>query len=229
MRHRLSFALAVLAALCAAASASAVFGGMPDTRGFIGGAIQQQTQNGVTGFERCSGFLIGPTSFVTAAHCFDPNGAPIQVTFDQNLSPSTSHFVTATIAGTFDDIAVLTVPAQPGPYATLGSAAGVSTVDVAGYGVAAFAEPKKVPTGFGTRLVATTSVKSAGNQADESLKLLADPGGCFGDSGGPNFISGTNVVVAITTSGLKNCNGVSYSERLDTPGALNFLTQFVNR
>ncbi len=229
MRLRLTLVFAFVAALCGAGSAFGVFQGTPDGRSFVGGVIQQQTHGGVTGFERCSGFLIGPTSFVTAAHCFDPNGGPIQVTFDQNLSPSTSHFVTATIAGTFGDIAVLTVPSQPGPYATLGSSADVSTVDVAGYGVAGFLGPKKVPTGFGVRMVATTSVKSAGNQADEFLKVLADPGGCLGDSGGPNFISGTNTVVAITTSGMKNCNGIAYSERLDTPGALNLLTPFVNR
>src|SRR5262249_7721018 len=157
-----------------------------------------------------------------AAHCFDPNGAPIQVTFDQNLSPKTSNFVPATIVGTFGDIAVLSVPSQPAPYAVLGSSDGVSTVDVAGYGVEGL-DPKKMPTGFGTRLIATTSVKSAGSQADEFLKLLADPGGCFGDSGGPNFVSGTSTVVAITTSGMKNCNGIAYSERLDTAGALAFL------
>ena len=228
MRLRLTVVLALLAALCGAGSASAIFGGAPDTRSFVGGALQQQTHDGVTAFQRCSGFLIDPTHFVTAAHCFDPNGAPIRVTFDQTLSPVTSNFVQATIAGTFGDIAVLTVPSQPGPYATLGSSEGVSSIDVVGYGVGAFLEPKKVPTGFGTRMVATTSVKSAGNQSDQSLKLLADPGGCFGDSGGPNFISGTSVVVAITTSGLKNCNGISYSERLDTPEALAFLTPFVN-
>jgi hypothetical protein len=227
MRQRLLLVFALVAALAAATSASAIVGGTQDTRAFIGGALQQQTHDGVTAFQRCSGFLIGPTHFVTAAHCFDPNGAPILVTFGQNLSPATAT-ITATITGTFGDIAVLTVPPQPGPYATLGSSVGVSTVDVAGYGVGGFLEPGKVPTDFGTRMVATTSVKSAGSQSDEFLKLLADPGGCFGDSGGPNFISGTNTVVAITTSGLKNCNGISYSERLDTPGALQFLSPFVN-
>jgi Trypsin len=228
MRLRVTLAFALLAALCVAGSAFAIFGGTPDTRSFVGGALQQQTHDGVTAFQRCSGFLIGPTHFVTAAHCFDPNGAPIRVTFDQTLSPLTSTFVPATITATFGDIAVLTVPSQPGPYAILGSSEGVSSVDVVGYGVGGFLEPKKVPTGFGTRLVATTSVKSAGNQSDQFLKLLADPGGCFGDSGGPNFITGTDTVVAITTSGLKNCNGISYSERLDTPEALAFLTPFVN-
>jgi Trypsin len=233
MRLRLTLVFALLAALCAAGSASAIFGGSLETRSFIGGALQQQTHDGVTGFQRCSGFLIGPTSFVTAAHCFDPNGAQIRVTFDQNLSPATSNFVSASIAGTFGDIAVLTLdPSHPQPAwlqpPALNASAGVSTVDVAGYGVGGYLEPGKVPTAFGTRMVATTSVKSAGSQSDEFLKLLADPGGCFGDSGGPNFVTGTNIVVAITTSGQKNCNGISYSERLDTPGAIAFLTPFVN-
>src|SRR5207247_7849369 len=99
--------------------------------------------------------------------------------------------------------------------AALNASETASTVDVVGYGVEGL-DPKKAPTGFGTRLVATTSVKSAGSASDQSLKLLADPGACFGDSGGPNFLSGTNIVLAVTSTGMKNCNGISYSQRLDT-------------
>jgi hypothetical protein len=233
MRQRVTLVIAVVAALGAALSASAIVGGRPDaTHTYVGGVIQQQTQNGVTGFERCTGFLIGPTHFVSAAHCFDPNGGPILVTFDQTLSPTTSHFVAATITRTFDDVAVLTLgQPQPGPYAMLPPVPNISetlsVVDVVGYGVEGLT-PKKVPTGFGTRSIVTTSVKSAGSQSGESLKLLADPGACFGDSGGPNLVSGTNTVVAITTSGSKNCNGVSYAERIDTAGALAILTAFAS-
>jgi secreted trypsin-like serine protease len=74
----------------------------------------------------------------------------------------------------------------------------------------------------------TTPVKSAGNMSDQFLKVLANPGACLGDSGGPNFVSGTSTVVAITSFGSKNCNGVSYAERIDTSAVLAFLARFAN-
>src|SRR4051812_28610124 len=114
MRLRITLVFALLAALCVVASAFGIVGGTPDSRTIVGGVIQRQVHNGVSGFERCTGVLIGPTHFVSAAHCFEPGGAPIMVTFDQTLSASTSHFVTGTIAGTFGDVAVLTLSeAQP--------------------------------------------------------------------------------------------------------------------
>jgi secreted trypsin-like serine protease len=77
-------------------------------------------------------------------------------------------------------------------------------------------------------MMATTTVKSAGNLDDQFLKLLADPGACFGDSGGPNFVHGTNTIVAITSTGNSNCKGVSSALRVDTPVARQFLGQFVS-
>src|SRR5437763_9053362 len=106
--------LVVLAALAVCGGAVAIVGGAPDNHTYVGGVIQAQVRDGRAGFERCTGFLIGPTHFVTAAHCFDGGGGAIQVTFDQVLSPASSSFVPATIAGTLDDIAVLTLgSAQP--------------------------------------------------------------------------------------------------------------------
>jgi hypothetical protein len=71
-------------------------------------------------------------------------------------------------------------------------------------------------------------VKSAGNMKDQSLKLLADPGACFGDSGGPNLVSGSNIIAAITSSGNANCKGVSSALRVDTPVVRGFLKDYVS-
>ena len=221
--------LVAFVALALGGGAQAIIGGAPDTaHTYVGVYLQPQVHDGQAGVELCTGTLIGPTSFVTAAHCFDPAGGPVLVSFDPDIATATN-FTTATPAGTLGDVAVFTLATQqPAPYATLPSGpASVSSVDIVGYGVEGFT-PKKTPTGVGVRQIVTTPAKNAGSQADTLLKLLASPGACFGDSGGPNFASGTNTIVAITAGGGKNCNGVSYATRLDTPSVLAFLAPFLN-
>jgi secreted trypsin-like serine protease len=53
-------------------------------------------------------------------------------------------------------------------------------------------------------------------------------GTCFGDSGGPNLIGGTDVVVAVNSYVTNsNCAGVTYSFRIDTPDALSWIRSFL--
>jgi hypothetical protein len=56
-------------------------------------------------------------------------------------------------------------------------------------------------------------------------------GPCHGESGGPNLLSGTKTILAITTytngQPNSNCNGDNYSERLDTGAAQAFLSKYV--
>ena len=57
-----------------------------------------------------------------------------------------------------------------------------------------------------------------------------DGGTCFGDSGGPNFISvnGTLVLAATTVTGDPNCRSTNVDYRLDTETARRFLGQYVS-
>jgi secreted trypsin-like serine protease len=237
MRLRLTLVFALLAALVAVASASAIVGGTPDTaHTYVGAALQPQVHNGVPGTQLCSGALLSTTVFVTAAHCF-PEGSSVRVTFSSDFKSANATFVTGTAHDSTDaDIAVIVLDT---PVADVGLAAlptlgfdetlpNNQLVDVVGYGVEAFDHRIPLPASTGPRQVATTPVKSAGNLADESLKLLADPGACFGDSGGPNLVQGTNTLVAITSTGNANCKGVSFALRVDTPVTRAFLGQFVS-
>jgi hypothetical protein len=109
-----------------------------------------------------------------------------------------------------------------------------SPVDVVGYGVQGFVnghgpcDPncKKSPGASATRFFArTTLVASNDTLSDEFIKLHSNQGGtCFGDSGGPNLLGGTNVVLAVN-SFVANaiCSGNTYSYRVDTPEALAWI------
>ena len=78
-----------------------------------------------------------------------------------------------------------------------------------------------------TKLVASNHVHS-----DEYIKLTANPaqgkgGTCFGDSGGPDLRGRTNIIVAVNSYVTNmNCTGVTYSNRIDTEYALEFINEF---
>lgn len=73
-----------------------------------------------------------------------------------------------------------------------------------------------------------TGVGSA--QGWNSMLLSGDAkhgGTCFGDSGGPTFASGTNVVLAVTSFGMNStCAGISGVYRVDTQLALDWINEF---
>jgi hypothetical protein len=55
-----------------------------------------------------------------------------------------------------------------------------------------------------------------------------DSGPCCGDSGGPIFIGDSDIIAAITVAGDVMCRAMTAPLRLDTQGARDFLSQFVN-
>ena len=59
-------------------------------------------------------------------------------------------------------------------------------------------------------------------------QATGDGGTCIGDSGGPHFFHGTNVIASITITGDFNCKATDKTYRLDTDAVRDFLSQFVS-
>jgi hypothetical protein len=139
-------------------------------------------------------------------------------------------------------IVVLDEPVMMDEMAELPEAGVVDTlknktwIDVVGYGVTDQLVGGGPPawTGLRNRLFAPSQFVS-GNfvHSDEFIRLSMNPGGgtggtCFGDSGGPDLLAGTNTVLAVNsyvTNG--NCAGVGYSSRVDIPEVLDWIYMFL--
>lgn len=110
-----------------------------------------------------------------------------------------------------------------------------TTFDSVGYGL-----QKSFPTAAAwknvanrTRMIAHPHLLqvNTGFVGDFSLLLSnnANTGGtCFGDSGGPNFLAGTNVVAGVTSYGLNRpCGGTGGVFRMDRQNVLDFVNAYL--
>jgi hypothetical protein len=237
-----------------------VLHGKPDGKGhpYVGVVLSPIEGDG---FFFCSGALISPTIFVTAAHCFDEAGQLVYLSFDPKgyFGETFEDFPNRLLRGHwypdpefclgcapglpgFDthDVAVVVLdepvaqdrcaqhPAE-GLVDTLGKGAQVESV---GYGDQV--REKVLEDELLTRYVGISNISpSHGRISEEFLKLSANPaqgkgGTCFGDSGGPNLLKGTDTILSINsflTNG--NCAGVTYSFRIDTAEVLTFIGKFL--
>jgi hypothetical protein len=147
-------------------------------------------------------------------------------------------------------VVVLTEPVYMDKYAELPVAGQVSTlknktpVDFVGYGVQYQAQipgnqlPQPPPyyrwTGPRIRMYAPSELVSGKfvHSADY-LRLAMNPGGgsggtCFGDSGGPDLLGGTNIVLGVNSYVTNvNCSGVGYSARVDIPAVLEWIKSYI--
>jgi hypothetical protein len=119
-----------------------------------------------------------------------------------------------------------------------------AAVDLVGYGVQYQAQipgnelPQPPPyyrwTGPRVRLYAP-SEKVSGKFvfSPEYIRLSMNPGGgtggtCFGDSGGPDLMGGTDTVLSVNSFVTNvNCTGVGYSSRVDIPEVLDWIYTFM--
>jgi hypothetical protein len=58
-------------------------------------------------------------------------------------------------------------------------------------------------------------------------EATGNQGTCYGDSGGPHFLLGTNELVSVTVTGDAVCKATDKTYRLDTESAISFLEDFV--
>jgi hypothetical protein len=256
MKLKLTAVLAALVASIFAASASALIGGAPDGQGhpYVAMMAYFPTGNPADGFELCSGVLVSPTVYVTAAHCFpgggqtgfavvdnDPNaladlhrpgfgnGVPAaSVTLDPNFHLGGNGLV----HGDANDIAVVQLagPIVLARYASLPARGYDDTlpnnqkIDNVAYGVQAAG----VNASAGSRQVLQQKIVPGGGATGAMFLKLSAGAVCNGDSGGPNLQAGTNIALALNSYGPSaTCNAVSYSQRLDTADAVAFLAPFL--
>jgi len=143
-------------------------------------------------------------------------------------------------------VVVLNEPVVMDAYAALPTAGLVDTlknktgIDFVGYGVQEqiMTYPGQPPrarwTGPRIRMYAPSELVS-GNfvHSAEYMRLALNPGGgsggtCFGDSGGPDLLGGTNTVLAVNSYVTNvNCAGVGYSARVDIPEVLEWINTFM--
>jgi hypothetical protein len=114
--------------------------------------------------------------------------------------------------------------------AARGGLRGASFVNV-GYGASASFKEGPPSISFDGNRKMSTSPFQALTQALLFLLMNSDATGeggvCFIDSGGPKFIPGTDLTVAVQSQGDPHCRTLAVAARLDTPQARAFLGQFV--
>ena len=238
--------IAAAVAVCASPAGAITNGTADGQRHPNVGGLVSATQYPDGTWLYCSGTLISPTVFLTAAHCAE-DGERVGVTFDTAYTSGDK-----VLYGTFEadplynqaqsdthDIAVVVfdkpirgiTPALLPEADSLSNLSGTQTFTSVGYGAY---EVTNQPGGHqylydDVRMTSTGTLNST-NPTWLRISMNAatgDGGTCYGDSGGPNFLGTTQIIAAITITGDAVCRATNVTYRLDTESARTFLAQYV--
>ena len=245
MRRLIGTAATILGLLALAAPAAAITNGTADGNRHpgVGALVADQAYSDGT-WTYCSGTLIAPRVFLTAAHCGE--GDRVRVTFDAAYqdgdkvyrgtwhadplyggSQSDPHDIAVVVLDSAPKITPARLPAA-GALSRLPQDQKLTSVGYGAYQVT------NSPGGHqylydDVRMVATGTLDAI-NPAWLRVSMnpsTGDGGTCYGDSGGPNFLGDSNVVAATTITGDAVCRATNVDYRLDTPSARDFLATYV--
>jgi hypothetical protein len=212
------------------------------------GALVGEFSSGT--FPYCSGTLISPTVFLTAAHC-DLGSSRVFVSFEPAITGDSkllagTYYANPEYNQTQDDpldIAVVVldkpvrgvVPARLPALGQFNQVAKNQLFTAVGYGSGEVVNQPGGPVNpyIDIREYAVSEFNAVGPGYLRLSQNAAtgDGGTCYGDSGGPNFLGAganeTNVIAGTTITGDALCKASNVIERLDTTAARRFLGRFV--
>ncbi len=170
------------------------------------------------------------------------------VTFDQHPTENSAFFAgSVTLDPAFDktvthdnlyaddvdDFAVVHLAGDPGITPAQLPQAGYDeslprgqALTVVGYGTSVtqgHGAPTYPPTGQREGATLTLQTVTTAWMHESQNPVLGNGGACGGDSGGPNYLGGTHVVLSTTITGDMVCRATNVAIRLDTPAARAFL------
>ena len=255
MRLRLPFLVLATATVLAAGSgtAHAITNGEPDGSAHPEvGALINDTQYADGTWAYCTGTLVSPTVFVTAAHCGEPGQTTATVSFSSAYKAGDKTYVGRYVADERysgvqsdpHDLAVVVfpkpikgiTPASLPPRGLLDRLQADGTLKTAAF----------TSVGYGAYEVTSggrdffyDDVRMRAQGSFDSLQTAwlrlsmnantGDGGTCYGDSGGPNFLGGndSHLLVSTTITGDAVCRATNVTYRLDSDSARSFLRHFV--
>ncbi|MEU4232641.1 trypsin-like serine protease [Nonomuraea sp. NPDC026600] len=198
----------------------------------------------------CTGTLISPTVFLTAAHCGERGQKTAQVSFASQYQRGAKTYIGRYVpdarfkdSSELHDMAVVIFKtAIPGiEPASLPTAGMLSRLKAENK----LKTAQFTPVGYGAvgrkeRHFDYSDVRQQTSISFEALsrkwldlsvnRSKGDGSTCFGDSGGPNFLGGptSHLLIATTVSGADDaCKATNFDYRLDTVTARQFLAKFV--